>query len=347
MKPLVIQNLGPTQTQWVHLHLFFRSVLSALVAIPFGAAASDVVIAREQTIQLRKGWNAVFLEVEPLEHDPVRCFAGTPIEVAAGFFEQTHPAAYVRNPGDAPWREEGWAVWYAPSRPEAVVSSLKAVSGCQAWLIQSSSDFVWKVRGRVSVRVIRWQPESYNFTGFQVDPAAPPTFEKYFAPSNAHRGQKVYRLVDGAWSPVRELGRETMRSGEAYWVYCAGGSDYQGPLRLRVSGSPLDFGRVARDARVELVNASPNPMRLVVESMGEASSLPLAYIQQDLSTLQQTFPSLPSRLTLPDLEGGGSHFLRLAPRREAMVESTQSGLLRISNGEGVQVWLPIVAERSL
>jgi hypothetical protein len=300
---------------------------------------------RQQTIQLHKGWNAVFLDVEPLDRDPAQLLTGTPFEIVAAFFPQTHPAPYIRNPGDAPWREEGWAVWYAPSRPDAAVTSLHAVSGYQPYLVQSATDYTWKVSGRVKIKTIRWQPDSYNLVGFSIDPAAPPTFEKFFAPSSAHRGQRIYRLVDGVWSPINDPARDRLGAGEAYWVYCAGGSDYQGPLRVRISGETLQLGRTARDTRVELVNVSSAPSRVIIESGEEPESLPLAYVNQDLPTLSTTFPALPRRLILSDIEGGRSQFLRLAARREAMTAPAQTALLRISNGEGVQVWLPVAAER--
>jgi hypothetical protein len=298
-----------------------------------------------QTIPLKAGWNAVFLEVEPQERDLARAFAGTPVQVVATFFPQSHPAPYLRKPGDAPWREEGWATWYAPSRPDAVVTSLHDLGGCRPYLIESAADYTLTVTGQVKIKTVRWQPNTYNFLGFSVDPVAPPTFEKFFAASAAHRQQKIYRLVDGAWTPVRDLARERMAPGEAYWVYCAGGSDYQGPVRVRIAGEGLNLGAFARDGTIELANVSSETQRLVVESVGGTSSLPLSYVNQDLTLLQTTFPKLPSRLTLPQIEPGRSHFLRLAARREDMTASSQSALLRISNGEGVQVWLPVTAAR--
>ena len=197
------------------------------------------------------------------------------------------------------------------------------------------------------MRSIRWQPNSYNLAGFQVDRSSPPTFEKFFAPSSAHRGQKVYRLIDGAWTPVRDLSTTSMQSGEAYWVFCSGGSAYQGPIALRLpAGEELNLGSVARDARVELVNASAKSARLIVEPVGTESPLPLSYVQQDLQNLRTTFPELPARLELPSLDAGSSQFLRLAARRERMTAPRQSMLLRISDGEGVELWLPVVADRA-
>jgi hypothetical protein len=323
------------------------AALAALGLFGAGLANAGSAATREQSIQLRAGWNAVFVEVEPLVQQPAELFAGTPVEVVAAFFPQTHPTTYVKNPGDAPWREEGWRVWYAPSREDGFLANLHAIHGNQAYLIYSQSGFAWNLRGAVTVRSIRWQPDSYNLTGFQLDPHSPPTFYQFFAPSPAHSGQRIYRLIDGSWSPVRDLSTTLMQSGEAYWVFCSGGSSYQGPVELRVSGgAELDLGRAVRDARVELVNSSSKPMRLVLESMSTDAPLPLAYLSQDLQSLRTTFPVLPSRLELPRVPAGSSQFLRLAARREQMTAARQSALLRINNGEGVELWLPVVAERA-
>src|SRR5262245_29971826 len=100
-----------------------------------------------QTKVLKAGWNAVFLEVEPVQRDPAKLFADTPVEVVAAFFPQTHPTTYIKNPGDAPWREEGWRVWYAPNREDGFLADLYAIHGNQAYLIYSQTSFAWSVKG--------------------------------------------------------------------------------------------------------------------------------------------------------------------------------------------------------
>ena len=282
-----------------------------------------------------------------MENDPARVFAGLPVEIVSAFFPQSHPAAYIRNPGDAPWREEGWGVWYAPGRPDAALASLSAITGRQGYLILSTADATWRVYGRVALKPVRWQPDSYNFTGFCVDPESPPTFQEFFAPSRAHRGQRIYQLVDGAWTPVRNPESTAIRTGEAYWVYCAGGSDYQGPLQVRSAGSSLDLGRFAPDGRIELLNHLAQPVRVQIAMHPVENALPLAYVSQELSQLRTSYPPMPDRLVLPELEPGHSQLLRIAPRRDAMTAGSQTSLLRISNGEGTVIWLPVTAQRAL
>ena len=42
-------------------------------------------MVRTQSIALHKGWNAVFLQVDPATPKPADCFQGTPVTMAAAF----------------------------------------------------------------------------------------------------------------------------------------------------------------------------------------------------------------------------------------------------------------------
>lgn len=102
---------------------------------------------RVQSISMRAGWNAVFLEVQPEASKPAEVFAGLPVESVACFVPGRLEAQYLRNPGDAPWRDEGWAVWHAPSRAEAFLSNLYDIQAGRALLILANADFDWTITG--------------------------------------------------------------------------------------------------------------------------------------------------------------------------------------------------------
>ena len=40
---------------------------------------------RTQSITLHKGWNAVYLQVDPTNSKPAACFQGTPVSIAASY----------------------------------------------------------------------------------------------------------------------------------------------------------------------------------------------------------------------------------------------------------------------
>src|SRR5262249_20386346 len=145
------------------------------------------------------------------------------------------PLEFIRDPGLVRWKEDGWSVWYAPQRPDAFLSNLRAIQGNKAYLIYAERACTWNPGGYVVFQAPHWQSDSFNLVGFPVDSVSPPTFAKFFAGSKAHQELRVYRLVDERWVPVNNPGSTPMRAGEACWVYCEGGSDYQGPLAVNLA----------------------------------------------------------------------------------------------------------------
>jgi hypothetical protein len=320
----------------------------SLLAAVLVSAAPGHAQTRQQTLNLHAGWNAVFLEVEPADTNPQAVFTNTPVDIVARYFPRTSPVQYISNPSDAPWNEPGWGVWYAPSRPEAVVSSLYAIHGHKAYLVRASANYTWRVTGQATFARQRWQADSFNLVGFGVDEQAPPTMERFFAGADGRIGQRVYRLdTSGNWQPVTFPASATLNSGEAYWVYCRGKTDYQGPLDLKVSGlEGLDFGSTGTQLSLQFFNASPEAATIAVEMVAGGGDLPLAQVVQDLSTLQRSYPDLPALTQLPTLPSGQMNELSLQVRRETMSASAQTRLLKVTSSQGVRFWIPVRAERS-
>ena len=59
---------------------------------------------RIQTIQLSKGWNAVYLEVDPEVHDPDKVFENLPVDLVATFYGQISSIQYIEDPGEGNWK---------------------------------------------------------------------------------------------------------------------------------------------------------------------------------------------------------------------------------------------------
>jgi len=98
-----------------------------------------------------------------------------------------------------------------------------------------ASDVQWTVHGRPMLQPARWQADSFNLTGFPVDPAAPPSFGAFFAGVAAHAGQPIYSLAaDGHWQLVTNPFSTPIHSGEAYWVFSSGPSTFRAPLDVRI-----------------------------------------------------------------------------------------------------------------
>ena len=235
----------------------------------FSTLTADVL--REQTIQIQRGWNSVHLEVEPVDAKPAAVFAGKPVDTIARYFRRIRSVEFISDPSDQPWKQEGWGVWYAPDREDAFLTNLHAIQGNQSYLLHATEAFQWKITGKVRHQSQQWRTNSYNLVGFGLDSTAPPTFGTFFANAGGKIGQKIYRLQNGKWIKILDPANTPMRSGEAFWTWCEGKTDYQGPLQLKVPATGLlDFG--ARNNRLEVQWHSANNTSLKIESVQPAAS---------------------------------------------------------------------------
>ncbi len=231
---------------------------------------------RSQQIQLQRGWNSVFLEVVPQDTAPTAVFSNAPVPVAATYFPLANAVEFLADPVRINWKKEGWSVWYAPRRSDSFLSNLHAVDGNRSYLIYSEQDFLWTVEGYVAFQPVRWKSGSYNHVGFGVDQQSPPTFGKFFAGSKAHSPGKFYRLVNEKWTKITNPDSASMKSGEAFWAWCQGSSDFQGPLTVTIPvGRAVIFGSQGT-ARIALGNSSGDPLGVRTELSG--SGLPLSYV---------------------------------------------------------------------
>jgi len=327
---------------------FIVSTLSgAFLLLVATITQADVV--RTQTIQLRQGWNSIFLEVSPTNSDPATALGQLPVGIVAAYYALETPVEFIKDPASIGWKKEGWAVWYAPSRPDGFLSTLHALHGNKAYLIHAEQDCTWNIAGTVLLEPIRWKGNSFNLLGFGLDPQAPPTFAKFFAASKAHQQLRAYQLVSDRWQLIQNPVGTLMKAGEAYWIFSQGSSDHQGPLTVS-----LDMGRsvLLRDnggaANISLKNASTDPVAISVEQLSGPQSLPLAYLVRGFSSNQvsQLSVDLPARLQLPVQEALSGTALKLELRGERMTEAQQSCLLKISTDAGTQIWIPVIGSRT-
>lgn len=318
-----------------------------------GQAGVETVppVLRTQTIRLEAGWNAVFLEVEPLNPDPEVVFAGLPLEAVASFQPRGTGAQFVSNPGANLFRRAGWSVWYAEDRPDAFLKTLHSVPGRQGYLIQSREAFTWNLTGQVVSEEVRWQANAFNLVGFSVVETGAPTFAQFFAGSKAHRHNRLYRLERGNWRRVTAPDSELMRSGEAFWIFCEGGSTYQGPLSVRtLLGRQILLGTGTED--LTLKNATSHPLTPSVEHIPVGTDpVPLSVIIKAVggNTMVQSVaapkPAAAWVQPLPPLEGGAAIRLPLEARTEAMNRAYHVSLIKITTDLGTVNWLPVAAHR--
>ncbi len=325
------------------------AVLLLAAACECGALADPV---RQQTIQLRTGWNAVFLEVHPEDVDPAKVFADVPVDIAASFSGPLSSAQFMTDPGANLFRLTGWSVWYAGSRPDAFLKTLFSVSGQQGYLLHAKRDFTWNVTGTVAPPGIRWQPDAFNFVGFSVDAVAGPTFGRFFGGSKAHNHNRLYRLDSGTWRQVLNPAAEVMRSGEAFWIYSSGVSTYQGPLQAETSNrNGVSLGAVGDSVILRnttthpvavtlqhvVTGPNPVPLSLVILAVGDTNA--------PVKTISTPQPDGAWQQPMPAIEAGQAFRLPFELRPDAMKSSRQGSLLKFSTDVGTEIWIPIYGFR--
>jgi hypothetical protein len=245
------------------------------------------------------------------------------------------------------FKGRGWGVWYAPGLPEAFLKSLDTINGNRAYLIHAKSACQWRVSGQVEFAVTKWQPDAFNLVGFSVRAQGGPTFEEFFAGSKAHCGQTIYRLVESRWKQVVQPSAETLRSGEAFWIFCKGPADFQGPLRVETAGRQglmLDSGA----AKVIIRNECPHPLTATVRQVpGDGLPLPLSILVTVYGNVAAPVMSAAARLpagaweqSLPTMEAAGAVAIPFECRTAEMSRARQGSLLQITTDLGTETWIP-------
>ena len=304
-------------------------------------------IIRSQTIQLHKGWNAIFLAVDPTNASPADCFRGTPVTMAAAFTGADKSIQFVQDKLSVN-QQNGWDVWYAPTRADGFLTSVFSLVGNKPYLLYAESDFTLSITGNVVLGAVNWKPNSFTLTGFCLDDVSPPTFDQFFAGSPQHHPYRISRLINDTWVKVDSFQTTQMRSGEACWIYCVGSSDYQGPLRVKVPVGQALLLQGGNRSGVLLQNNSPNPLGVHLQNVSSSAQLPMAYVLRAVTAtnVQAAAYDLPDNYSLPSFNAGEKRGIWLTLRPERMNADAQTGLLKITTDLGTQCWLPVSANRS-
>jgi len=100
----------------------FSFLIICMMLIP-GIVLADHI--RNQTIQLNKGWNVVYLEVDPEVYDPDKAFENLPVDLVATFYGQVSSIQYIEDPGETNWKTYGWHKWMKPDAPDAFLKGCR------------------------------------------------------------------------------------------------------------------------------------------------------------------------------------------------------------------------------
>jgi hypothetical protein len=331
------------------------AALAALALLMGGTPVAGSSLVR-QSFQLEPGWNAVYLEVQPEPRDIQTLFAGVPVAGVWTWNTPASPVMFIRNPSEGLLNRPGW-LGYFPPGPEAFLTNLHTLQANRAYLVHLAGDapVTWAVMGRPVARPIPWIPNSFNLVGFPVDPGQPPTFAAYLARSPAHVGQPVYRLGPaGEWENVANPHATRIRSGEAYWVYTQGASDFDGPVHVDVQhGDSLDYGATLTEKGLRLRNLRGGPSQVTVRPLPSTQPVPLSYWTLEANPdaggvgadKKTTWRDLGSGHAV-SLAAGQDKVLRLAVRRAELPEALTESVLEITDGSGFRRLLAVSARQA-
>lgn len=304
----------------------------ALHSLPASGAVAEVT----QTFTLHPGWNAVFLEVRPEDNSSESVFGGLPLASAWTWNPAAPKVEFIENPSEQLSENPQWLGYFPWPRPEHILTNMFAVQANRAYLlkIDGTVDVTWQVTGVPEVQDYRWIPDSFNLIGFPVDPLQQPTFGQFLAPSSAHAGQPIYRLVGGTWQQVANPFATQIHSGEAYWVFCQGPSDYSGPVSIELElGKALTFNATSSEQRVRVRNLGSSPAAISLRTMPSSAPIPLAIFQFDPDTGEISWPGLPSQYSLPT-QGGEERLIDLSPIRAQFASDFVGSVIEIRDGFG-------------
>ncbi len=306
-----------------------------------------------QAFNLVPGWNAIYLHLQPQDTTPAVVFGSLPVVSVWTRGVEPGGPEFIENPNEVlrpELRPRGWLVYVPAGQPDSFLSTLASIQGNRAFLIHlSGGPSVLQVSGRPLVPIINWQPGAFNLVGFPIDPSAPPTFERYFAPSDALRDQPIYRLLPtGLWERIGVPDVERMRFGEAYQVYAGAGTDFIAPLALQVPTSDgLAYGRSVTEHTLRMTNSHDAAITVDLEALAAPDTVPLSHFQvRTTPPGAGTFewPPLPSPLQI-QVDAGVVRSTRLAVRRRDFSADRLGTVVSIRDGLGTRWLLPLTADK--
>ena len=306
-----------------------------------------------QILPLVPGWNAVSFYVLPPDPRLDVVFNGIDVDSVWAYDNGLGAPDFVRDVSEQTLAKAGWRSWVPSSRPDSFQNDLLQVQVNRAYLVKlkGTEPASVTVTGRPSLRRIPWLPDSFNFRGLPVDPAVPPTFSGFFQPSAAHYSSAlgltaIYRLSGaGAWQRV--LLTDLAVAGEAYWIYCRGGSDYAAPLQVNLDfGDGLDFAETVDELRLGFRNYGGSG-NVTVRDLAAPTANPLSRAVRPVDG-KITWPALASPFVeeLPSVTVVGEISERIAVRRADMTSDVFETVLEITDDVGSRWLLPVSAARS-
>src|SRR2546430_989224 len=99
-----------------------------IITVFFGAFTASAQWTN-QTITLRPGWNAVFLEIQPEPRDSDTVFANLPVESVWLWNRRVKTVEFLSDPSQLLPGDPDWLTYLPPSHPSRAIMNLLVVLG--------------------------------------------------------------------------------------------------------------------------------------------------------------------------------------------------------------------------
>ncbi len=305
-----------------------------------------------QIFELENGWDAILLEVDPVDPDPESIFAGISDQLVSVWMwnSNTGTVEFIQDPTELTQSNPQF-LSYLPDNP-GFANSLHAIQGNSAYLIQTSGTATLTVTGEPLLPQMDWKPNSFNLAGFHLKSGSETTFNSFFSPYPEFQDAdgnltEIYVLDNNTaeWQQVLATDTDLMQKGEAFWVYCRGSSQFPGTMRVQTEqSSRLDFGTVLSTQDIRITNISDAWQHFTI---GQSSSnIPLYYQYYNPDTKTTDWYSFADdAYDELDLLSGESHTLRIGVKRDGLdagtFYETNLVLYGSSDSKGTEIAIPV------
>ncbi|MFH2094045.1 MAG: hypothetical protein ABIJ31_16920 [Pseudomonadota bacterium] len=327
--------------------VIIKSITAAFLILILNCAMAGATATIEKKFILHPGWNSIFLDVQPSPADPFLVFASLPKGSSVWtWMNKNSSVEFISNPNEDLLKIPGWCVFFQDDE-KSFLNNLYAIIAGWAYLINVAGDqpVELAVTGMASVKKTTWIPDSFNLTGFNVNSDNPPDFATFFSASPAHTGQAIYTLnpTTGMWNFIENLSATKIKAGEAYWVYCEGASEYQGPLEITLPGlGGFDYGKYNDTLIITFHNAFDQAVLVNMSPL--SNDIALVYRKLNTETGLFEWPPLSSMPAFSLVPNSWKN-IRVSALRESLVSEKAQSLVRIWDNLGNQLIVPVLIEK--
>jgi len=324
------------------------------VLLGVSLAASGHAQYASQSVTLAKGWNAVYLQVEPADARCEVVFGDWPVASVSLYNMAELYDRYVDNPSEPLNSPDDFLTW-SPGVPAGANGFNQVVAG-QSYLIYAKAGCARTLTGRPAVPRIQWVPSTNacNLVGFRCDGSA--TFGTYLSGAGFDAGKLEVYAVSGTNSARPTLlrvggfsGLNTARveAGKSYFVACDKVSSFSGPVKVFPEGTGgLSFPTNSAYQTLRMKNENGAALTVTLALTGSAAAPSGAQpVLPSLLAFDGQAGWLPLTTLARTLQAGEEWSLTLALDRATMADGPlYGGVLVCSDSAGGRVEIPLSAE---